>query len=166
MLPPSQFQPSHLINTVFIAGVTQEAIYNILNKNDFSEDLTPEVLFSYPESKESITGSILEFVFSNGISVEYQNQPPKFNAIVRTNETGFRSYIYILKLYEEICYNNKSVFVPYSLCIWSPLNHSVSFKQILIEMYRVMRSYELSISDETLINYHNCEIIHMIVFLV
>ena len=165
MLPPRQFQPSHLINTVFIAGVTQEAIYNILNKNDFSEDLTPEVLFSYPESKESITGSILEFVFSNGISVEYQNQPPKFNAIVLTNETGFRSYIYILKLYEEICYNNKSVFVPYSLCIWSPLNHSVSFKQILIEMYRVMRSYELSISDETLINYHNCEIIHMIVFL-
>lgn len=165
MLPPSQFQPSRLINTVFIAGVAQESITKILTNNNFSEDIVPEVLFSYPESKEIVTPSIIDFVFSNGINVEYQNQPAKFNAIVLTNETGFRSYIYILKLYEEININSKTIYVPYSICIWSPLNHSESFKQVLLEIYHVIRAFDISISDDTLTNFHNCELLHIIVFL-
>ena len=165
MLPPSKYCPSKLINTVFIAGIKQENIEEIITKNEHTDLLSSDILFSYPQSKDSITSSILDFVFSDGISIEYSPFPPKFYSIVLTNETGIRSFIYILKMNESIDINNKKIYIPYTFCIWSPVNHTESFKQLLIEMYRIIKSYDINLSEETIINFHNCELINLIIFI-
>ena len=141
MLPPSKYFPPHLINTVFIAGVTQENIEEIILKNEHTDLIIPDLLFSYPQSKDSITPAILDFVFADGISIEYSLFPPKFYCIVLTNETGIRSFIYILKMNECIDVNNKKIYIPYTICIWSPLNHTESFKQILLIILKVLNKY-------------------------
>ena len=165
MLPPSKYFPSHLINTVFIAGVTQENIEEIILKNEHTDLITPDLLFSYPQSKDSITPAILDFVFADGISIGYTLSPPKFYCIVLTNETGVRSFIYILKMNESIDINNKKIYIPYTICIWSPINHTESFKQILIEMYHIIKSNDINLSEETIINFHNCELVNLIIFI-
>ena len=55
--------------------------------------------------------------------------------------------------------------MPYALSIWSPVNNCEAFKTILTEFYRIMKSTNKDITNNSLINYHNLEFIHMIIFL-
>ena len=158
----------HLIKTFFICGVSKNDLIEKIKdeKNNKNLDsLIPNILFSFPENKENISNSILDFIFIDGINIIYQNVPSKFYCFVLTNERGVRSYIYILKIYENLKINNKSFYIPYCFCIWSSINNPESFKKILMEMNKIIKSNDNNLSEETLINFHNCELLNLIVFI-
>ena len=159
---------SKFVYSIFISGVSEEFITKLISgpNNNNKEDLIyPEILFRYPQDDTGITPFILEYIFAEGISIEFNLQPPKFIPIVLTNERGGRTYVYSIRLFNKIQINNKNYYLPYVLSIWSPVNNCEGFKNILTEFYRVMKITTENINESTMINYHNLEIIHMIIFM-
>ena len=159
---------SQLVDKVFFSGICEEFItklisdYKINNKDDV---IYPEILFSYPQNDEGVTSSILEYIFTEGISIEFNQRPPKFIPFTLTNEKGSRSYVYSIRLHEKIEINHKIYYLPFALSIWSHINNCQVFKKILTEFYRIMKISGNLISDSEILNYHNLEIIHTIIFL-
>ena len=157
------------IYSIFISGVSEEFITKLIsgpNINNNKENLIyPEILFRYPQNDPGITPSILEYIFAEGIAIEFNLQPPKFIPVVLTNEKGGRTYVYSIRLFDKIEINHKFYYLPYALSIWSRVNNCEGFKNILTEFYRIMKKTEDNLIDSCMINYHNLEIIHMIIFL-
>ena len=159
---------SQLVDKIFFSGICEEFItklisnYKINNKDDV---IYPEILFSYPQNDEGVTSSILEYIFTEGISIELNPHPPKFIPVALTNEKGNRSYVYSIRLHEKIEINHKTYYLPFALSIWSQINSCQVFKKILTEFYRIMKISGNLISDSEILNYHNLEIIHIIIFL-
>ena len=160
---------SKFVYSIFISGISEEFITKLIsgpnNYNNKEDLIYPEILFRYPQDDTGITPSILEYIFSEGIYIEFNLQPPKFIPIVLTNERGGRTYVYSIRLFDKIQINNKNYYLPYVLSIWSPVNNCEGFKNILTEFYRVMKITGDDINENSIINYHNLEIIHMIIFL-
>ena len=160
---------SQFINSIFISGISEEYISNLIsgpNINNNKENMIyPEILFRYPQNDSGITPSILEYIFAEGISIKFNLQPPKFIPVVLTNEKGARTYVYSIRLFDKIEINHKIYYLPYALSIWSTINNCEGFKNILTEFYRVMKITGEIINEPSTINYHNLEIIHMIIFL-
>ena len=159
---------SRFINSIFISGISEENISKLIsspNINNKEELIFPEILFRYPQNGLGITPSILEYIFSEGISIEFNLQPPKFIPIVLTNEKGGRTFVYNIRLFDKILINNKNYYLPYVLSIWSTINNCEGFKNILTEFYRIMKITGDKIIESSIINFHNLEIIHMIIFL-
>ena len=162
--------PSKFINSIFISGISEEYISKLIsgpniNNNKENNLIYPEILFRYPQNDSGITPSILEYIFAEGISIEFNQQPPKFIPVVLTNEKGGRSYVYSIRLFDKIEINHKNYFLPYTISIWSSVNNCEGFKNILTEFYRIIKMTGNNIIDNSIINYHNLEIIHMIIFL-
>jgi hypothetical protein len=103
MFSPNAGESTRLIDNMFIAGVNYENVKKFVSSSSLI--IKPDILMSFPENKELITNSILDFVFPNGINVSYSEENDKFYTIILTNEKGVRSYIYILKTYERIPLN-------------------------------------------------------------
>ena len=160
---------SQFIYSIFISGISEEYISKLISNpvaNNNKENLIyPEILFRYPLNNPGITPSILEYIFTDGISIEFNLQPPKFIPVVLTNEKGSRTYVYSIRLYDKIEINHKNYYLPYAISIWSAINNCEGFKNILTEFYRIIKITGENITDSSLINYHNLEIIHMIIFL-
>ena len=160
---------SQFINSIFISGVSEEYISKLIsgpNINNNKDNLIyPEILFRYPQNDSGITPSILEYIFAEGISIKFNLQPPKFIPVVLTNEKGIRTYVYSIRLFDKIEINHKKYYLPYALSIWSTINNCEGFKNILTEFYRVMKTTGEKVVESPIINYHNLEIIHMIIFL-
>jgi hypothetical protein len=160
---------SQFIYSIFISGISEEYISKLISNpvaNNNKENLIyPEILFRYPLNNPGITPSILEYIFTDGISIEFNLQPPKFIPVVLTNEKGARTYVYSIRLYDKIEINHKNYYLPYAISIWSAINNCEGFKNILTEFYRIIKITGDNITDSSLINYHNLEIIHMIIFL-
>ena len=173
----SQFKnvSSRLITSIFISGISEAFITkliannypNILKENKVNKDkvIYPEILFYYPQDDNGLSPSFLEYIFIDGINIEFNLQPPKFIPEVLTDEKGERTYLYSIRLYDKIEINHRNYYLPYALSIWSPVNNSEAFKNILTEFYRIIKTSDKDIDDSTLINYHNLEFIHMIIFL-
>ena len=162
--------PSKFINSIFISGISETYISKlisgpIINSNKENNLIYPEILFRFPQNDSGITPSILEYIFAEGISIEFNQQPPKFIPVVLTNEKGGRSYVYSIRLFDKIEINHKNYFLPYTISIWSSINNCEGFKNILTEFYRIIKMTGNNIIDNSIINYHNLEIIHMIIFL-
>ena len=166
---------SRFIKSIFISGISEAFITKLIyrhnlisfkdpkaNKNNM---IYPEILFYYPQDESNIFPSFLEYIFIDGISIQFNLQPPKFIPEVLTDAKGERTYLYSIRLFDKIEINHKNYYLPYALSIWSPVNNCEAFKNILTEFYRIMKSTNKDIANSTLINYHNLEIIHMIIFL-
>jgi len=166
---------SRFIKSIFISGISEAFITKLIyrhnlisfkdpkaNKNNM---IYPEILFYYPQDESNIFPSFLEYIFIDGISIQFNLQPPKFIPEVLTDAKGERTYLYSIRLFDKIEINNKKYYLPYALSIWSPVNNCEAFKNILTEFYRIMKSTNKDIANSSLINYHNLEIIHMIIFL-
>ena len=162
---------SHFVKSIFISGVSEEFITKLIsgptitNNNKENNLIYPEILFRYPQNDTGITPSILEYIFAEGISIEFNLQPPKFIPVVLTDEKGCRTYVYSIRLFDIIEINHKNYYLPYVLSIWSPINNCEGFKSILTEFYRIMKISKWNTKESSIINYHNLEIIHMIIFL-
>ena len=161
---------SQFVYSIFISGVSEEFITKLIQgpniTNNNKEGLIyPEILFRYPQNDSGITPSVLEYIFAEGVSIEFNLQPPKFIPVVLTNEKGGRTYVYSIRLFDKIEINHKNYYLPYILSIWSPINNCEGFKNILTEFYRIMKISGDNINETSIINYHNLEIIHMIIFL-
>ena len=159
------------VYSIFISGVSEEFITKLIsgpniNNNNKENLIYPEILFRYPQNDPGITPSVLEYIFAEGISIEFNLQPPKFIPVVLTNEKGGRTYVYSIRLFDKIEINHKFYYLPYALSIWSQVNNCEAFKNILTEFYRIMKITEENFVDSSIINYHNLEIIHMIIFLI
>ena len=168
MVPQFGKITSRFVNSIFISGVSEEFITKLISgpaNNNKENVIYPEILFKYPQNDSGITPSILEYIFAEGISIEFNLQPPKFIPIALTNERGGRTYVYSIRLFDKIEINHKNYFIPYTLSIWSSVNNCEGFKNILTEFYRIIKTSGSSINDNAIINYHNLEIIHMIIFL-
>ena len=162
---------SQFVYSIFISGVSEEFITKLIQgpniTNNNKEGLIyPEILFRYPQNDSGITPSVLEYIFAEGVSIEFNLQPPKFIPVVLTNEKGGRTYVYSIRLFDKIEINHKNYYLPYILSIWSPINNCEGFKNILTEFYRIMKISGDNINETSIINYHNLEFIHMIIFLV
>ena len=166
---------SRFIKSIFISGISEAFITKLIyrhnlisfkdpkaNKNNM---IYPEILFYYPQDESNISPSFLEYIFIDGISIQFNLQPPKFIPEVLTDAKGERTYLYSIRLFDKIEINHKNYYLPYALSIWSPVNNCEAFKNILTEFYRIMKSTNKDIANSSLINYHNLEIIHMIIFL-
>ena len=161
---------SQFVYSIFISGVSEEFITKLIqgpniNNNNKEDLIYPEILFRYPQNDLGISPSILEYIFAEGVSIEFNLQPPKFIPVVLTNEKGGRTYVYSIRLFDKIEINHKNYYLPYILSIWSPINNCEGFKNILTEFYRIMKISGDNINESSIINYHNLEIIHMIIFL-
>ena len=166
-LGSSSFQ---FVYSIFISGVGEEFITKLIQRPNITNNnkeglIYPEILFRYPQNDLGISPSVLEYIFAEGVSIEFNLQPPKFIPVVLTNEKGGRTYVYSIRLFDKIEINHKNYYLPYILSIWSPLNNCEGFKSILTEFYRIMKISDEKINDSSIINYHNLEIIHMIIFL-
>ena len=166
---------SKLITSIFISGINEAFITKLISKRNINSIkdkngnknnmIYPEILFYYPQDESGLSPSFLEYIFIDGISIEFNLQPPKFIPEVLTDAKGERSYLYSIRLFDKIEINHKNYYLPYSLSIWSPVNNCEAFKNILTEFYRVMKSTNKDLANSSLINYHNLEFIHMIIFL-
>ena len=166
---------SRFITSIFISGINEAFITKLIsnhnmninkdpkeNKNDM---IYPEILFYYPQNESGFSPSFLEYIFIDGINIQFNLQPPKFIPEVLTDAKGERTYLYSIRLFDKIEINHKNYYLPYALSIWSPVNNCEAFKTILTEFYRIMKSTNKDIANNSLINYHNLEFIHMIIFL-
>ena len=166
---------SRFITSIFISGINEAFITKLIsnqnininkaqkaNKNNM---IYPEILFYYPQDESGFSPSFLEYIFIDGINIQYNLQPPKFIPEVLTDAKGERTYLYSIRLFDKIEINHKNYYLPYALSIWSPVNNCEAFKTILTEFYRIMKSTNKDITNNSLINYHNLEFIHMIIFL-
>ena len=171
MLTQLRNTTSNFVYSIFISGISEEFITKLIsgpiitNNNNKENLIYPEILFRYPQNDIGITPSILEYIFAEGISIEFNLQPPKFIPVVLTNEKGGRTYVYSIRLFDKIQINHKNYYLPYALSIWSPMNNCEGFKTILTEFYRIMKISGENINESAIINFHNLEIIHMIIFL-
>ena len=161
---------THFIYSIFISGISEEFITKLISgpkitNNNKEDKIYPEILFRYPQNDSGISPSVLDYIFSEGISIEFNLQPPKFIPVALTNEKGGRTYVYSIRLFDKIVINHKNYYLPFALSIWSPINNCEGFKNILAEFYRIIKMSDDNINESVIINYHNLEIIHMIIFL-
>ena len=168
---------SKFITSIFISGINEAFITKLISNRNISTigDLKvnknknsmiyPEILFYYPQNESSFSPSFLEYIFIDGISIQFNLQPPKFIPEVLTDDKGERTYLYSIRLFDKIEINQKNYYLPYALSIWSPVNNCEAFKNILTEFYRIMKTTNKNLDNSSLINYHNLEFIHMIIFL-
>ena len=166
---------SRFINSIFISGINEAFITKLIStqkinsnkdKNENKNNMIyPEILFYYPRDESGLSPSFLEYIFIDGINIQFNLQPPKFIPEVLTDSKGDRTYLYSIRLFHIIEINHKNYYLPYALSIWSPVNNCEAFKNILAEFYRIMKSTNKDILNNSLINYHNLEFIHMIIFL-
>ena len=166
---------SRFITSIFISGINEAFITKLISNNNMNGNkdpkinknnmIYPEILFYYPQDESDFSPSFLEYIFIDGINIQYNLQPPKFIPEVLTNTKGERTYLYSIRLYDKIEINHKNYYLPYALSIWTPVNNCEAFKNILTEFYRIMKSTNKDISNTSLINYHNLEFVHLIIFL-
>ena len=166
---------SRFITSIFISGINEAFITKLISNHNMNINkdpkenknnmIYPEILFYYPQDKSGFSPSFLEYIFIDGINIQFNLQPPKFIPEVLTDAKGERTYLYSIRLFDKIEINHKNYYLPYALSIWSPVNDCEAFKNILTEFYRIMKSTNKDISNNSLINYHNLEFIHMIIFL-
>ena len=166
---------SRFITSIFISGINEAFITKLISNQNFNINkaqksnknnmIYPEILFYYPQDESGFSPSFLEYIFIDGINIQYNLQPPKFIPEVLTDAKGERTYLYSIRLFDKIEINHKNYYLPYALSIWSPVNNCEAFKNILTEFYRIMKSTNKDITNNSLINYHNLEFIHMIIFL-
>ena len=166
---------SRFITSIFISGINEAFINKFISMRNIStlknpkshkdNMIYPEILFYYPQDESGFSPSFLEYIFIDGINIQFNLQPPKFIPEVLTDAKGERTYLYSIRLFDKIEINHKNYYLPYALSIWSPVNDCEAFKNILTEFYRIMKSTNKDISNNSLINYHNLEFIHMIIFL-
>ena len=166
---------SRFITSIFISGINEAFITKLISNHNMNINkdpkenknnmIYPEILFYYPQDESGFSPSFLEYIFIDGINIQFNLQPPKFIPEVLTDSKGERTYLYSIRLFDKIEINHKNYYLPYALSIWSPVNDCEAFKNILTEFYRIMKSTNKDISNNSLINYHNLEFIHMIIFL-
>ena len=166
---------SRFITSIFISGINEAFITKLISNHNMNINkdpkenknnmIYPEILFYYPQDESGFSPSFLEYIFVDGINIQFNLQPPKFIPEVLTDAKGERTYLYSIRLFDKIEINHKNYYLPYALSIWSPVNDCEAFKNILTEFYRIMKSTNKDISNNSLINYHNLEFIHMIIFL-
>ena len=166
---------SRFITSIFISGINEAFINKFIsirnvsslkNSKSYKNNLIyPEILFYYPQNESGFSPSFLEYIFIDGINIEFNLQPPKFIPEVLTDAKGERTYLYSIRLFDKIEINYKRYYLPYALSIWSPVNNCEAFKNILTEFYRIMKSTHEDLPNNSLINYHNLEIVHLIIFL-
>ena len=166
---------SRFITSIFISGINEAFITKLISNHNMNINkepkenknnmIYPEILFYYPQDESGFSPSFLEYIFIDGINIQFNLQPPKFIPEVLTDAKGERTYLYSIRLFDKIEINHKNYYLPYALSIWSPVNDCEAFKNILTEFYRIMKSTNKDISNNSLINYHNLEFIHMIIFL-
>ena len=166
---------SRFITSIFISGINEAFITKLISNHNMNINkdpkenknnmIYPEILFYYPQDESGFSPSFLEYIFIDGINIQFNLQPPKFIPEVLTDAKGERTYLYSIRLFDKIEINHKNYYLPYALSIWSPVNDCEAFKNILTEFYRIMKSTNKDISNNSLINYHNLEFIHMIIFI-
>ena len=166
---------SRFITSIFISGINEAFINKFISMRNIStlknpkshkdNMIYPEILFYYPQDESGFSPSFLEYIFIDGINIEFNLQPPKFIPEVLTDAKGERTYLYSIRLFDKIEINYKKYYLPYALSIWSPVNNCDAFKNILTEFYRIMKSTHEDLSNSSLINYHNLEFVHLIIFL-
>ena len=166
---------SRFITSIFISGINEAFINKLISeynnnltretKTNKKNKIYPEILFYYPNDDSGFSPSFLEYIFIDGINIQYNLQPPKFIPEVLTDAKGERTFLYSIRLFDKIEINHKKYYLPYALSIWSPVNNCEAFKNILTEFYRIMKSTDNDLTNSSLINYHNLEFIHMIIFL-
>lgn len=60
MLSSSSFDSPRILETTFITGISYQNIIEYSKHPRYSLQLIPDILFSYPQKKETINSSILE----------------------------------------------------------------------------------------------------------
>lgn len=60
---------------------------------------------------------------------------------------------------------NKCIYLPYAICLWSTISNIESFQKIMKEVNKIITFYNNNYPDETIRNYRNCELLHLIIFL-
>ena len=161
---PASSNPSKLISSFFILGTTLPSSPPFLS---LSTPLTPEILFSYPFPKDTFPPTIHDFIYPTTFEIQNTPQPPQITAFTLTNEKGIRSYIYSLKLHEQLPSQTTSpLYIPYSICIWTSLPyHNDKFKSILLEIHTLLKTQSTLISPNTLMNFKYIELLHLMYFL-
>lgn len=71
MISPNSFDSWRLIDTIFITGISYQNIIKYIKNPRYSLQLCPDVLFSYPQKKETINSPILEVLILYFIAVVY-----------------------------------------------------------------------------------------------
>jgi hypothetical protein len=59
---------------------------------------------------------------------------------------------------------NKFIYVPYAICLWSTISNLEAFQKIFKEVNRII-TFNNNYPDETIRNYRNCELLHLFIFL-
>jgi hypothetical protein len=59
---------------------------------------------------------------------------------------------------------NKCIYVPYAICLWSTISNMEAFQKIMKEVNRII-TFNNNFPDESIRNYRNCELLHLFIFL-
>ena len=161
MLPQIKNVSSRFITSIFISGINEAFITKLISNHNMNINkdpkenknnmIYPEILFYYPQDESGFSPSFLEYIFIDGINIQFNLQPPKFIPEVLTDAKGERTYLYSIRLFDKIEINHKNYYLPYALSIWSPVNNCEAFKTILTEFYRIMKSTNKDIANNSLI---------------
>ena len=104
---------SRFITSIFISGINEAFINKLIsihNMNSFKKSksnnnnnktIYPEILFYYPQDESNLSPSFLEYIFIDGINIEFNLQPPKFIPEVLTDAKGERTYLYSIRLFDK-----------------------------------------------------------------
>ena len=129
-------------------------------------------------------------MFPTGFQLVYSEQTPKFVSITLTNERGIRYYIYALKVFEQLdhgMFNSggvtkpslenmkkmslmrsktiKTVYAPIAICVWSYINNTDTFKEILHESYRIITYNNKEKNVNMVENFRYLELLNYFTFL-
>lgn len=65
----------------------------------------------------------------------------------------------------SISFQNRSIYVPYAICIWSTVPKVEFFKGVMLEFYRIITFDNHYKKKEAIDNYRFCELLHTMIFL-
>ena len=125
--------PRNLINYSFIAGIQEEILKTIKEK----EIITPDILLCYPEDNINIYKELLDFVCPNGTQIYDENSPEgeiTYHPIILTNQNGNRYFLYILKIIEVF----NGMKIPIYIVLSSSIEDFDAFKGVLDEILRII----------------------------
>jgi hypothetical protein len=60
---------------------------------------------------------------------------------------------------------NKSMYIPYAVCLWSTISKIETFKKIMNEIHQIITYNNFNLADDRVRNFRNMELIHLIIFL-
>jgi hypothetical protein len=139
----------NLINYSFIAGIQEETLKTIKEK----EIITPDILLCYPEDNINIYRELLDFVCPNGTQIYDENSPEgeiTYHPIILTNQNGNRYFLYILKIIEVF----NGMKIPIYIVLSSSIEDFDAFKGVLDEILRIIQiQKKFDLAKMELLNY-------------